>query len=310
METRSGHLENPGETWSDWEGLQAGRISSPASRFLQWRLTLAGKAAERTFKVGSIQIPYRGANRAPRIKSVVVESKANMQAGNGNGGTPGRFSQSMPGGVKIDYTVEESGDPPAESNMRSTDWVRQIRTASWKVSEPDGDCLRYDLFLRFTDEEDYFPLTQDLENSAYSWDASAWPEGWYELKVVARDEECNPPGEGLEDVRISAPFRVDNTPPEFSDLKLSWRQGTGEAELILSGICSDKQSRIAGLEISLNGERWRFIQPEDGLFDTPREHFSVTVPEKKDGVRPTFVGVRGIDEMGHFITARVRVPKK
>ena len=75
------------------------------------------------------------------------------------------------------------------------------------------------------DEERFVPLKQDLDARAWTWEAAAWPEGWYQLKVVARDGVGNAPGEGLEAVRLSAPFQIDNTPPRLSDLRIA---GGGE----------------------------------------------------------------------------------
>jgi WD40 repeat protein len=307
METRSGYIESPGESWSEWQSLQSGKVASPAGRFFQWRMALAAKAEDRTFKVNSIRFPYRGANRAPEIKMVSVSAKSSAKTANGNG-NGGRYSQSLPGGVKVEYSIDDAKLTSSSPHGRSTGWVRNFRAATWKADDLDGDCLTFDLYLRFAHEETYFLLTKDLESAAYSWDASAWPEGWYELKVVAKDEACNPPGDGLEAMRLSAPFQVDNTAPELTGLSLAWEQDGETAALMLKGSCSDHQSLITGLEISLNGEGWRFIQPEDGLFDARTESFRVAVPEMDDGSYPAFVGVRGVDEVGHFSTGRIAVP--
>ena len=45
VETRSGNLDQPQKNWSPWSspitnGKEGGRISSPASRFVQWKATL------------------------------------------------------------------------------------------------------------------------------------------------------------------------------------------------------------------------------------------------------------------------------
>ncbi len=44
FETRSGNLSRPQQNWSPWEKLNAGRIVSPAARFLEYRATLSGTA--------------------------------------------------------------------------------------------------------------------------------------------------------------------------------------------------------------------------------------------------------------------------
>lgn len=303
METRSGRVREPGETWSDWAPLAKGRISSPAGRFLQWRLTLTAKA-EDDLRVRHIRLPYHGPNRAPRILDVRVSAKA-AELEVANAGRPASLRQTLPGGVKVEVSFDKTGNGASGDLERTGIWARSLRTAVWIPQDDDDDELRYDLALREIGEQVFLPLKLDLADEAYSWDATAWPEGWYELRVIARDDESNAPGEGLAGQRLSSPFQIDNTPPTLRHLQLEETDG----DLILSGEASDAISRIATIEFSLDGEGWRIGHAEDGLLDSRSERFRFRLPTIDEGRRPSVVGIRVADEVGHVAASRLRTPR-
>ncbi len=301
FETRSGQVREPGETWSPWHPLAGERIASPPGRFLQWRARLSTREPE-GFALRDVRISYRGPNRQPVLTDVNVTTKGAESLA--SAGRPTAFQQTLPGGVQIDYTVDEAGNGVAAQSARPGIWARSLRTAAWTAKDPDRDPLRFELHLRRLDEEVFVPLKLKLEETAYTWDATAWPEGWYELKVVASDEQGNPPGEELSGERISQPFQIDNTPPTLRDLQLA-REAGG---LVLSGEARDETSRISSLEYSLDGDGWHMATPSDGLLDSPRETFRISVPSHDDGRQPTYVGVRIADEVGHVAASRLRAP--
>jgi len=300
--TRSGHIQEQGETWSEWTALAGGKIASPGARYLQLRYEMSS-AADDHFELRSIRIPYRGPNRAPRLWDVRVSDKAAELQGNGSP-MGGPVRQTLPGGVQVDYTLNDAMRSSAASLDRAGHWARSLRTAIWSAADPDDDPLRFDLYLRGLEEGGYLPLKLDLAQRAYSWDASAWPEGWYELKVIGRDEEGNPPEQGLVREAVSPPFQIDNSVPVLQNVQLSQSGGIWE----LSGTAKDANSRIAGLEFSLNGEGWRMMLPQDGLFDGSEESFRVPLPETDEGDPISVVGVRASDEAGHLAVARLPLP--
>ena len=301
LESRSGQTGSPDEGWSAWEALSDGRIASPAGRFLQWRMTL-GAEPGMDLQVGRVIVPYRGPNRAPEIVSLEVSPKAAESSG-GAGAAAGPVRQELPGGVRVEYELAAEGEAVPEQGARPSLWARTLRTAAWKVRDPDGDALRYDVYLQFVGEEDFLPLKLDLEAPGWTWEAAAWPDGWYQLKLVARDEDANAPGEGLVAARVSEPFQIDNTPPLIEALRVT-AEGEGWR---LAGLARDAGSRIAAIEYSVDGEGWRAAISADGIVDGPVEDFSVLIGER-GGRAPAVIGVRVADEAGHLATGRVRVP--
>jgi hypothetical protein len=298
LETRTGQTREPDETWSDWLGLQDGRVGSPAGRFVQWRALLSADAGA-DFSVSAVGIPYRGPNRPPVIRALDVSPKVPEMTAAGDAGGPLR--QELPGGVRVEYSVSDGVGEPLVS--RPGVWTRTLRSAFWIAEDPDRDRLRYDLFLGFVGEETFYPLKLDLEQTAWTWEAAAWPDGWYRLKVVASDAAENVPGEGLSAETLSAPFQIDNAPPRFIDLRIV----TGGDQPQLTGVIEDDASRIVSIEISPDGEGWRMALPADGIFDSSREPFAIPVPRLEDGRRPAVIGVRAADEVGNLATARLRI---
>jgi hypothetical protein len=154
------------------------------------------------------------------------------------------------------------------------------------------------------EDESFLPLKRDVEETAFTWDAAAWPEGWYMLKIVARDARSQPPGEGLTGEAFSETFLIDNTPPRLEGLCVE----SGENGPVLLGKVEDALSRITLIEYSLNGEGWRPALPVDRILDARTEEIRIPVPALDDGGRASTVGVRVADEVGHVAGARLRLP--
>ncbi|MBD3235729.1 MAG: hypothetical protein GF330_03410 [Candidatus Eisenbacteria bacterium] len=299
FETRSGHLRNPDETWSPWATLAEGRIASPAARYLQWRVTMQS-AADGDLHVRAVRVPYRGPNRAPLLASLSVTPQAGALESVGGSQA---LRQQLPGGVEVEYSLSDSDG--SSSPSRSGLWARTLRSASWEAFDPDGDPLRFELHLHPLEGAGSVRLEEDLERAAFTWDGAAWPDGWYELRVVASDAPGNGPQEALRAERRSAPFRIDNTPPRWE--RLDWvRQGE---DWVLSGVARDAGGRLAELQISLDGAAWRPIHPRDGILDSPREEIRAPLPARADGGRPEVVAVRAADEVGHLAVERLVVPE-
>src|SRR5579863_5755524 len=65
LETRSGNVSRAQKDWSPWAKLAAGRVTSPAARFLQYRATVAGSA-----ELYDITAAYEMKNVAPVIEAI------------------------------------------------------------------------------------------------------------------------------------------------------------------------------------------------------------------------------------------------
>src|SRR5207344_1957809 len=72
--TRSGNTETPDDTWSPWSkpyaAADGSAIVSPNARYLQWRVTLAGKNESPILT--SVTAAYLQRNLRPQVRSITV----------------------------------------------------------------------------------------------------------------------------------------------------------------------------------------------------------------------------------------------
>ena len=70
---RSGNVEEPDETWSEWSGEHTGGVEVkpgvPSARYLQYRVTLTSPDGQATPEVRSLTIRYATGNLAPEARA-------------------------------------------------------------------------------------------------------------------------------------------------------------------------------------------------------------------------------------------------
>ena len=283
--TRSGNTSLPDATWSDWSapGSESPlKIASPPARYLQVRASGAN--------VSNLRVHYLAQNQKPVIASLRVDGEEKK---------PARRPPAKPAEEKEDGDEEEKTESTAGATVTAKK-ASPLKQISWQASDRDGDKLVYRLFYRADGSAVWIPIALDrpLTKTSYSWDTDSVPDGWYQIKLVASDEEANPVGTALMDERVSGPVKVDNRRPEISGLKFA--AGT------LSGEARDNLSFLVALEYSINGGEWKTFAPEDGIFDRATEPFAVKLP---DAPPPPFtLAVRATDEAGNIGVAQIHVP--
>jgi hypothetical protein len=219
------------------------------------------------------------------------------------------MTQFLEGGVKVDYTFPESGNKNGSFvNGRAADgpWARVFRSAVWDAQDPDGDRLIYEVAFRPLDDATWTVLEEEIRQPGYTWDASAWPDGRYVLRVSATDREDNPEAWALRTDAESVPFEVDNTPPVLENLKARVVSDGGERRVELTGRAVDEASRIAWLEVSFDGKGWHPLSSADGILDSRIESLDASVSIKGEEM-PRFVAVRARDEVGHPVVGRAEI---
>ena len=84
-------------------------------------------------------------------------------------------------------------------------------TLRWSAEDPNGDALRYDLWLRPENESDWTQMLENVEHPFYSFDADQLPDGYYRFKVLATDAVDNAMGNARTDERVSDAVLVDHS---------------------------------------------------------------------------------------------------
>lgn len=313
FQVRTGNTKDPEKGgWSEWKDA-APNAAVPAgetpTRFLQVRAAWKRPKA----RLRELSLYYRPLNRKPRIAEITVRGglgeqldlSGQLQAlgaelevdGRQGAGGAGAELGALVGPAK--KTPAGGGAARSPSNPVRV-YAKQI---SWKADDPDGDHLVYRVYVRRVGEESWTRLheRESWGRPDFTWLTESFPDGSYQVKVVASDSPDNPPaadgGAGaLEAERIAGPFLVDNHPPTV-ELKVADGKVTGTAV--------DSASAIARLEFSVDGSPWKQVAPADGVLDSREESFLLPLPELKAGRH--VVSVRALDEAGNTGAASVDV---
>jgi sugar lactone lactonase YvrE len=277
LQTRSGNTATPDSTWSDWSAPisnpEGDAVKSPAARFIQWRATLKRAAGKPEPRLREVTVSYLPRNVAPRITSITV----------------------LPVGVALQTLPQQPTDGNAElvgldpSVLGNVAVIPPRRTfqrgaisLQWQAEDRNGDPLEYSVYYRNALGGEYYLLKADLRENYFTLDANALPDGRYVFKIIASDASVNPGNLALSDEQETEPLEIDNTPPVVTAdaPRVQGRQ----AEVVFRA--SDATSIIRRAEYQLDGGAWQAVYPLDGIADSRREEFrvSVTLPDARPHV--------------------------
>jgi hypothetical protein len=279
--TRSGNRSHPESNWSPWAPLQAdttapacdscgaGRAVSPSARFLQYKIELAPAGGPSAPEVSYIEVAYLPKNVAPVVETIDI--------------TPPnyRFPQpvlSIPPSTSI--TLPPIGQQRSNStasveigSSQSMSYAKGFEGARWLAADENNDTLLYRVEIRGVKESAWKLLKENVKERYLSWDAGAFPDGEYVLRVTASDSPSNPPEHALSASLVSDPFLIDNTPPQISNLTSTPASG----KLDVRWTARDSRSTIDRAEYSVNGGEWVLIDPVNRLSDSPEEQYHLVI---------------------------------
>ena len=291
LATRTGNVGDPEKgLWSDWSKdltKPQGQVTSPAARYIQFRIVMKTNNAERTPLLEQFEAAYLRANEPPRVTAiseiVYSDDRNRTQAIQ-------RFQQAM---RKRATNGKQQGRPPQPPPPEG---AQPIRVFHWEAEDPNNDTLRYALHFRGQGETRWILLEDDLARPEYAWNTDAVADGWYELKVVATDRLDHPADTALTDERTSDPILIDNTAPIIENVKAKLEAGEGgKARAVVTFSAKDATSRLSEAAYTVDAATdWRTVGPDDGLFDTPAETFRFAVEGLGPG--PHRIGIRAVDE--------------
>ncbi|MGA7300190.1 MAG: hypothetical protein WBX10_07770, partial [Candidatus Sulfotelmatobacter sp.] len=266
---RSGNVDNPDRNWSPWKKIDLGKDDEtgiPAARYAQWKAVLhTGNPAP---LVDSVALNYLPKNVAPVIDDVTVQVGVKYQP----------LPKTSGGGLGLDSSSTSGSHfetPTPSSHDRDSIGVK------WNVHDENDDQLVYSIYYRGDGQKRWLLLKDDINDKAYSFDASLLPDGGYVVKVVASDAPSHSPGEALTASKESRRFEVDTTPPRIENLS-----ATAEGELIhVTFRAVDGFSPIKRAEYSVDAGEWNYVEPVGQLSDAKTENydFKATPEAAKDG---------------------------
>lgn len=282
VQTRAGNVQDPDQAaWSAWSAPvvlehspatlaltpRQVPVASPPARFLQYRLTLVGDA-HITPVVDRVQIAYVVPNLKPQVTSIRASYSPNGESPS-NATSNGAYPQ-----------------PSTQPDLQ----------IDWEADDPNGDQLLFTLEYQPEGSSLWLPLARDLKETSFHWDTRHAPDGRYTLRVVADDSPDNTPDMASKSIRLSDPILVDNTPPALR--LLSQRVDADTASV--TGIVTDALSPIVAIHYSLDSdELWQPVPADDLIYDSPRETFTVTIPNLSPGQHA--VTIRVTDTRGNAL---------
>jgi len=308
--TRSGNTATPDETWSTWSKaytVDTGeKITSPNARYLQWRAVLKAAAGSSGPTLTSVTTAYLPRNLRPVVSSITVHppgtvfqrpfSTGELEIAGFEDNTSDGRSPSQPN------TGSSSSTLPATPALGRKVYQKGLQTFVWKADDDNDDRLQYDVFYRREGETAWKPLKRSLWDAIVVWDTTSVPDGTYYVKVAASDAPSNSPATALVGEFESVSFDIDNTPPNV-EIQAATRSGS---HVNVKFVVRDEQSAVQRVEYSLDASKWQTAFPVDGIPDSRREDFDVTVEE---AAAAQSIIIRVTDAMNNVATAVAEIRK-
>ncbi|HEX5475405.1 MAG TPA: hypothetical protein VFX12_12140 [Vicinamibacterales bacterium] len=306
--TRSGNTATPDETWSPWSNpyraSDGESIASPKARYLQWRARLETSDANGQGPVlTSVTAAFLPRNLRPTVTSITVHPPGvvfQRPFSTGELEIAG-FEDNTSDGRQASPQTASTGTPlPTISPaLGRRIYQKGLQTFVWKADDDNDDRLQYDVFYRKEGETTWKPLKRGLWDPIFVWDTTSVPDGTYYVKVRASDAPSNSPEAALAGELESVSFDVDNTAPRIELEPGAAGPSRGPIEFVVQ----DAQSPVQRVEYSLDASRWQIVYPVDGIPDSRREEFAITLDQGETGAN---VIIRATDAMNNVATAVAR----
>jgi hypothetical protein len=300
--TRSGNTAMPDDTWSAWSKPYANadgeQISSPNARYLQWRAVFNADKASSPI-LTSVTAAYLPRNLRPEVTSITIHPAGTVFQRPFSSGEMeiAGFEDNTSDGRQPSQVQSSTGAPlPPPPPFGRRIYQKGLQTIVWKAEDENGDRLQYDVSYRREGETTWKFLKRGMWDPIFVWDTTSVPDGTYLIRITASDAPSNAPSTALSGEMESVSFDIDNTPPRI-DAQPATRTGS-RTTLVFT--VRDEQSAVQRVEYSLDASRWRLVYPKDGIPDSRREDFELTLDENEPG---RSVIIRATDAMNNIATA-------
>ena len=299
--TRSGNTSKHDNTWSDWQEVEnddgVWTIRSPNARYLQYEATFSAESETLPQSAGlrQVRVFYQTKNAAPTITSIRLIPKGFQLLKTVSNPTPIDLSKLLDG-----KSIGNNQDRPEARRQLRPLGEDGLLTVAWKAYDPNGDRLEYTVSLKGDSDDEWITLADKLEDPVTTIDTKGLTEGYYRFGVSASDSPDNQEDHALSTFRLSEIFLVDNTSPVLSidDQDVSG----GHASMVFTA--RDSHSVLQSAGYTLDGRPLRSALPDDGLFDSKEETFTLEFSELSEGAHSLIFKVQ--DEKGK--SAVITVP--
>ncbi len=299
---RTGQTSKPDETWTDWSEEVPFPGGSPsgtwAGNYVQVKVTLKGNGKVSP-EVSRIRLAYLRKNLPPFIKEIVMLDRGLKLVESGKD-TPKSKTVDLTGAISSRDRDGRKATPRRKLKARQF-FETGAMTLRWSADDPNGDALRYDVWLRPESDGEWTQMLSNVELPFLSLDAGQLPDGYYRFKVLATDAPDNTLGNARTDERISDAVLVDHSPPVIEGLRVYERDGALWAQFEVQ----DGLGPLTKATLSMNGGTPVAIPTADGVLDGPAETFDFPLLVNP-GTTLRFISVTVVDGADNMATAEAR----
>jgi hypothetical protein len=315
-ETRTGNVAEPDVTWTAWSpvriaaGAREGTITSPAGRFIQYRLTLHEGKNGQNPTVRDVVVAYMPRNQAPKVafaNPTGGERWSKTQTLRWNGTDPDSDTLSYEVSYSTDAgttwkplptpakpapaapTPTTAGAKPDSATIVlaiATDTPAKMlaeyktKVAAMNLPEPMKASLIEEYRLSQEKKPDTPATVVSQRENSKSLDTTLLPDGTYWFKVVASDRVSNPT-DGQTITAVSEPVTIVNAVPKIT---ISGQPTINSNKSVrLTGTLTQTRVAVTAGQYRIDGGDWYAAAPSDGLFDSLSEMFTVETPPLTSG---------------------------
>jgi len=175
---------------------------------------------------------------------------------------------------------------------------------SYKTSDDNGDKLIYKIDFRKVGRVNWIELEDELEADTFEWDGKTVEDGRYEVRITASDKRSNTAATKLTGSRVSEPVIIDNTAPVID--KYSIQRDENAVTLKLRVV--DEFSAIGKMDYTIDSNsEWIGAIPDDFVFDTTDENFTVVIEDLQAGEH--IIAIRVSDDVGNTMYKTFEIVK-
>ena len=154
---------------------------------------------------------------------------------------------------------------------------------AFRAKDDNEDKLLYKIDFRKIGRTNWIELKDDLEVPTFEWDGKTVEDGRYEVRITASDERSNTTSTKLFGTRISEPIIIDNTGPTVDKVDETAATENNRLVRIFKFETTDELSAIDKLEYTIDSNAdWVSSVPDDLVYDTRKEDFTIPVDSEKD----------------------------
>ena len=315
LQTRTGDVARPDESWSAWSApytkSSGETVTSPPARYLQYQAQFSGTDTASAPTLSSVSVYYLPRNQPPAV------SITRPAAGSAVSKTAlFQWSASDPDRDTLSYDLSYSADggktwtpittrAQLKSQTKTVASPATVPTAALRALAAAPAAVQAQIQAQIAANATAVPKppkpAQHLKETSYSWDTAQVADGYYQIEVVASDKPSNPIG-ALTAKAVSAPFLIANAAPT---LTLGTPTVSADKSVTLHGTVQTGLAFVQAVQAKVDTGDSVAASADDGLFDSPREPFTLTVAGLASG--PHKIEVQALDQAGNKATQTVTV---